>query len=184
MWSKCEQVLAAVVARLGNGLTATVRRNEALTGRVPGERLVILRDGDPGEPCIKLNPLAIRQGGASDRAATRKGIASRRQRPGARGVDPSGLKRASAYPVGSASARCGVGCHRGRLRSWVGRISRAVCRSSKAGLRPTTPVGAISWRAAGRTASAALAAATAAAAAIRWSPAICCNAGRAGARPR
>ena len=63
MWSKCEQVLAAVVARLGNGLTATVRRNEALTGRVPGERLVILRDGDPGEPCIKLNPLAVRQGG-------------------------------------------------------------------------------------------------------------------------
>ena len=63
MWSKCEQVLAAVVARLGNGLTATVRRNEALTGRVPGERLVILRDGDRGEPCITLNPLAIRQGG-------------------------------------------------------------------------------------------------------------------------
>jgi len=56
MTSTREQVLAALVQRLQSGLTATVRRNEALPERVPDEGLVILRDGDPGEPDITLNP--------------------------------------------------------------------------------------------------------------------------------
>ena len=51
-----ESVLQALLASLESGLTATVRRNEALPERVPDEGLVILRDGDPGEPDVTLNP--------------------------------------------------------------------------------------------------------------------------------
>ncbi len=35
---------------------ATVKRNEALPQAVPAGGLVILRDGDPGEPDVTLNP--------------------------------------------------------------------------------------------------------------------------------
>ena len=56
MPSKREQVLVALLARLDAGLPAAVRRNEALPERVPAEGLVILRDGDPGEPDVTLNP--------------------------------------------------------------------------------------------------------------------------------
>jgi hypothetical protein len=51
-----EAVLATLAACLANGLDALVRRNEALPERVPAEGLVILRDGDPGEPDVTLNP--------------------------------------------------------------------------------------------------------------------------------
>jgi hypothetical protein len=54
--SKREQVLAALVARVDAGFAATVRRNEALPERIPSEGLVIVRDGDPGEPDVTLNP--------------------------------------------------------------------------------------------------------------------------------
>lgn len=51
-----EQVLSAVFDRL-NALTgATVKRNEALPHAVPAGGLVILRDDDPGEPDVTLNP--------------------------------------------------------------------------------------------------------------------------------
>jgi len=56
MTSVREQVLAALFDRLGTNLTASVRRNEALPERVPAEGLVIIRDGDPGEPDVTLNP--------------------------------------------------------------------------------------------------------------------------------
>ena len=52
---KREQVLGALQAPLERGLSATVRRNEALPERVPVDGLVILRDGDPGEPDVTLN---------------------------------------------------------------------------------------------------------------------------------
>ena len=51
-----EAVLGALFTNLKSHLAATVHRNEALPERVPGEGLVILRDGDPGEPDITLNP--------------------------------------------------------------------------------------------------------------------------------
>ena len=56
MASKREQVLGALHVRLEVSLSATVRRNEVLPERVPAEGLVILRDGDPGEPDVTLNP--------------------------------------------------------------------------------------------------------------------------------
>jgi hypothetical protein len=51
-----ERLLQALQDCLGTSLTATVRRNEALLEKVPASGLVILRDGDPGEPDVTLNP--------------------------------------------------------------------------------------------------------------------------------
>ncbi len=56
MTSKREQVLSALFARLQGVPDATVRRNEALPVSVPAGGLIILRDGDPGEPDVTLNP--------------------------------------------------------------------------------------------------------------------------------
>ncbi|MDT7953882.1 MAG: acyl-CoA transferase [Acetobacteraceae bacterium] len=54
--SKREAILAALAAQLGAQLSAPVRRNAALPEKVPAEGLVILRDGEPGEPEVTLNP--------------------------------------------------------------------------------------------------------------------------------
>jgi hypothetical protein len=54
--SRREQILATLVQRLQSGLNATIRRNEVLPEKVPASGLVILRDGDPGEPDVTLNP--------------------------------------------------------------------------------------------------------------------------------
>lgn len=53
-----EQVVAAVVAMLDAGLVgATVKRNGAKPQRIPPGGLVIVRDGDPGDPEVLLSPL-------------------------------------------------------------------------------------------------------------------------------
>ena len=52
-----ETILAAPHARL-SVLPATALRGEALPERVPAEGLLILRDGEPGEPEVTLSPLA------------------------------------------------------------------------------------------------------------------------------
>ena len=54
--SRREQILASLMVVLLAGLIATVRRNEALPEKVPDAGLIILRDGDPGEPDVTLNP--------------------------------------------------------------------------------------------------------------------------------
>jgi hypothetical protein len=51
-----EAILAALALRLQTGLAANVCRNEVLPEKVPTAGLVILRDGDPGEPDVTLNP--------------------------------------------------------------------------------------------------------------------------------
>jgi hypothetical protein len=51
-----ERVLQALRNCLADSLAATVRRNEVLPEKVPSAGLVILRDGDPGEPDVTLNP--------------------------------------------------------------------------------------------------------------------------------
>ncbi len=56
MPSKREQVLSALFDQLQAIPVATAKRNEALPASVPAGGLVILRDGDPGEPDITLNP--------------------------------------------------------------------------------------------------------------------------------
>lgn len=56
MPTKREQVLAALAARLGAIDGPSVRRNEGLPARIPDGGLIIVHDGDPGEPEVTLNP--------------------------------------------------------------------------------------------------------------------------------
>ena len=56
MSSRREAILGALFQTLDNALDANVRRNEVLPEKVPAAGLVILRDGEPGEPDITLNP--------------------------------------------------------------------------------------------------------------------------------
>ena len=51
-----ETVLAALHARL-QPLAALVLRDEVLPERIPAAGLIILRDGQPGEPDVTLSPL-------------------------------------------------------------------------------------------------------------------------------
>lgn len=58
MSSKREQVLQAVLALIAGALPgAEVKRNLAKPERIPAGGLVIIHDGDPGEPEITLSPL-------------------------------------------------------------------------------------------------------------------------------
>ncbi len=52
-----ETVLQALLAALQTIPNATVLRGEVLPERVPTGGLVILRDGEPGEPEVTLSPL-------------------------------------------------------------------------------------------------------------------------------
>lgn len=58
MPSQREAILSALFEALRTNLTASVRRNEALPEKVPSAGLVILRDGEPGEPEILLSPVS------------------------------------------------------------------------------------------------------------------------------
>jgi hypothetical protein len=51
-----ETILAALHARL-SALPALVLRDEILPERIPATGLIILRDGQPGEPEVTLSPL-------------------------------------------------------------------------------------------------------------------------------
>lgn len=51
-----ETILAALHTRLST-LPATASRGEVLPERVPAAGLLILRDGEPGEPEVTLSPL-------------------------------------------------------------------------------------------------------------------------------
>src|SRR6056297_3407761 len=57
MASPRETILSMFHARL-SALPATVLRGEVLPERVPTDGLLILRDGEPGEPEVTLSPLA------------------------------------------------------------------------------------------------------------------------------
>lgn len=58
MTTKRETVLSAMFAALqGVGAGTTVLRNEVLPERIPAGGLLILRDGQPGEPEVTLSPL-------------------------------------------------------------------------------------------------------------------------------
>lgn len=54
--SRREDILTSLFSTLETALAANVRRNEVLPEKVPSAGLVILRDGDPGEPDVTLNP--------------------------------------------------------------------------------------------------------------------------------
>jgi hypothetical protein len=52
-----ETILAALHARL-SALPVTALRGDVLPERVPANGLLILRDGEPGQPDISMSPLA------------------------------------------------------------------------------------------------------------------------------
>jgi len=52
-----EDILQALFAKLGTLTGPTVLRNEVLPEKVPAGGLLILRDGDPGEPEVLLSPI-------------------------------------------------------------------------------------------------------------------------------
>jgi hypothetical protein len=56
MSTTCETILTALHARL-QPLAALVLRDEVLPERIPAAGLIILRDGQPGEPEVTLSPL-------------------------------------------------------------------------------------------------------------------------------
>lgn len=62
MTSKREQVLSAVMTALEGAILPSadrlVERGTPLPTKVPSRGLVILRDGEPGEPEVTLSPLA------------------------------------------------------------------------------------------------------------------------------
>ena len=58
MASKRETVLVAVKALVAAALPgADVKRNRSKAERIPPGGLVVIRDGDPGEPEVSLSPL-------------------------------------------------------------------------------------------------------------------------------
>ena len=57
--SRREEALAGLFGRLQTIPQATVKPNEALPLAVPSAGLIIVRDGDPGEPDITLNPVHL-----------------------------------------------------------------------------------------------------------------------------
>jgi hypothetical protein len=59
MTSRREQALSALYDQLRTTALAIVKRNEALPQSVPQAGLIILRDGEPGEPDITLNPVQM-----------------------------------------------------------------------------------------------------------------------------
>lgn len=57
MTSKREQALAGLFLCLKDNVASiSVQRNEPLPTKVPADGLIILRDGDPGEPEVTLSP--------------------------------------------------------------------------------------------------------------------------------
>ena len=52
--SKTEQILEAIKARLETAPGARVERNTAVPEKIPSGGLIVLRDGDPGEPDTAL----------------------------------------------------------------------------------------------------------------------------------
>lgn len=58
MPSRRETILSALFETLRTNLSASVRRDEALPEQVPSEGLVVLRDGEPGEPEVLLSPVS------------------------------------------------------------------------------------------------------------------------------
>ena len=52
--SKTEQILQAVLARLETLPTTKVERNTAVPEKIPAGGLIVLRDGNPGEPDMAL----------------------------------------------------------------------------------------------------------------------------------
>ena len=67
-----ETILTALHARL-SALPATALRGDVLPERLPPDGLVILRDGEPGEPQVTLSPLTYHYQHRAEIEAVRSG---------------------------------------------------------------------------------------------------------------
>ena len=106
MPSKPEQVLAAIKTLLEIVPSAKVERNTAVPERIPASGLIVLRDGNPGEPDTALGgfggvyyshdveiELYVEEGGAGPRCRLRCPGAGNRRGIGFRS-DPRRSRRA------------------------------------------------------------------------------------------
>jgi hypothetical protein len=127
-----ETILAALHARL-SALPATALRGEVLPERVPAEGLLILRDGEPGEPEVTLSPLAYHYQHRAEIEAVVQG---------AKGLPPRKDHRVRAYDRRAA----GTGCCRdrcSRARLWKRDPGRYRCGDpDRAALEATVIAGA------------------------------------------
>ncbi|MFQ6552951.1 acyl-CoA transferase [Aestuariibius insulae] len=55
--TRLETIIREVEARLKVGLDADVKRGVSIPSRIGNSGLVIIRDGDPGDPDVTLSPL-------------------------------------------------------------------------------------------------------------------------------
>ena len=116
-----ETIIAALHARL-SGLPATVLRGEVLPERVPAGGLVILRDGEPGEPEVTLSPLAYHyQHNAEIEAIVQGEARSAQQVQGSSGPLQGPNDRDGAFDALCASVGAVIATDRtlGGLCDWV-----------------------------------------------------------------
>ena len=90
--SKAEQVLEELNASLETVAGATVQRNSVLPERIPDGGLIILRDGDPGEPEQALGGFGIptTSTGSRLRFTSRRAMPSRATPPSTTSSNRSG----------------------------------------------------------------------------------------------
>ena len=139
MPSTREQVLSALFDRLQLIAGGTVKRNEALPASVPAGGLVILRDGDPGEPDVTLNP---RTEFYSHRAEIEAFVTQPVGGGGEGALDALLARSAPRSPPTAASAASPRTCSGARPRRRCSR-SRAPRRSSP----PASPSPSSTWSA-------------------------------------
>jgi len=116
-----ETILLALHARLST-LPATVLRGEVLPERVPAEGLLILRDGEPGDPEVTLSPLRYHYRHRAEIEAVVQGEArSAQQMQGSGGPLQGPNDRDAAFDALTASIGTALAADRtlGGLCDWV-----------------------------------------------------------------
>ena len=116
-----ETILAALLARL-SALPATTLRGDVLPERVPAEGLLILRDGEPGEPEVTLSPLRYHYQHRAEIEAVVQGEArSAQQMQGSGGPLQGTNDRDTAFDLLTASIGTVLAADRtlGGLCDWV-----------------------------------------------------------------
>ena len=116
-----ETILAALHARL-SALPATALRGEVLPECVPAAGLLILRDGEPGEPEVSLSPLRCHYQHRAEIETVKSAESTRLQSSG-----PEPARRAMLNVTGNEKPLVGfspVSCHRIR-RGIAGSTSSA-----------------------------------------------------------
>jgi hypothetical protein len=116
-----ETILAALHARL-SALPATVLRGEVLPERLPTAGLLILRDGEPGDPEVTLSPLRYHYQHRAEIEAVVQGEArSAQQMQGSGGTLQGTNARDTTFDTLCASISAALAADRtlGGLCDWI-----------------------------------------------------------------